>query len=62
VAGDGQEVVSVYLADMNGDKLNDIVVVVRNQKDSTVSVFAALQKIDKTFPGKKSPHIFMLKI
>lgn len=53
MAGDGQEIVSVYLADMNGDKLNDIVIVLRNQKDSSVSIFAALQKSDKTFPGKK---------
>jgi hypothetical protein len=38
---------------MNGDKLIDIVVVVRNSTDSTISILAALQKSDKTFPGKK---------
>jgi hypothetical protein len=53
VAGSGSEVVSVYLVDMNGDKLIDIVVVVRNSTDSTISILAALQKSDKTFPGKK---------
>lgn len=52
VAGDGQEIVSVYLVDMNGDKLNDIVIVVRNSKDNTVSVMTALQKSDNTFPGE----------
>lgn len=51
MAGDGQEIISAYLVDMNGDKLNDIVVVVRNSKDNTISILAALQKEDKTFPG-----------
>jgi hypothetical protein len=41
---------------MNGDKLNDIVVVVRNTASSPAktSVLAALQKPDKTFPGKRN--------
>ena len=53
VANAGQEVVSVYLVDMNNDKLNDIVVVVRNTADGTTSILAALQKSDNTFPGKE---------